>query len=58
MDNNLDKKDIFNYIDIISIKKLLINYPHLSILFEILCMHINNIIQSKYEKDLTLSSSI
>lgn len=39
-----DKKDIFEYINLYEIKKLLINQPQLCVLFEILCLHINNLI--------------
>ena len=39
------KKDIFEFINLIEIQKLLINYPQLYILFEILCLHINSIIK-------------
>ena len=42
------KKDIYNYIDILEIQKLLINYPQLCVMFELLCIHINNLI-NKYE---------
>jgi hypothetical protein len=38
------EKDIYNYIDILEIKKLLINYPQLCVMFELLCIHINNLI--------------
>ena len=38
------KKDIYNYIDILEIQKLLINYPQLCVMFELLCIHINNLI--------------
>ena len=49
MNNDLtisNNKDIFNFLNINEIKKLLIHNPQLSILFEMLCLHINNIIQS------------
>tara|TARA_B100000902_G_scaffold376314_1_gene407271 strand:- start:452 stop:622 length:171 start_codon:yes stop_codon:yes gene_type:complete len=39
------KKDIFNYVNIIEIQKLLINYPQLYILFEFTCLHINSLIK-------------
>ena len=38
---------IYNYINIIGVRKLLINYPTLCILFELICIHINSIIVSK-----------
>ena len=47
-DTKEHKKDIYNYIDILEIQKLLINYPQLCVMFELLCIHINNLI-NKYE---------
>jgi len=61
MDNDLTistHKNIFNFINIIEIKKLLIHNPQLSILFEMLCLHINNIIQSDSKYGLSKSSPI
>ena len=55
---NKNENDIFNYIDIVKIKKLLIHNPQLSILFEMLCLHINNIIQSGSKYDLSVSSPV
>ena len=39
--------DIFKFINIVEIQRLLINYPHLYIMFEFLCLHINDIINTK-----------
>lgn len=41
----IKKKDIFEFVNLIEIQKLLINYPQLYILFEILCLHINSLIK-------------
>ena len=43
---NIDtyKNNIYDHIDLLEIKKLLINYPQLCIMFELLCIHINNLI--------------
>jgi len=38
------KNNIYDHIDLLEIKKLLINYPQLCIMFELLCIHINNLI--------------
>ena len=38
------KNNIYDHIDLLKIQKLLINYPHLCIMFELLCIHINNLI--------------
>jgi len=40
-----DSKDIFKYVNLIEIQKLLINYPQLYILFEFTCLHINSLIK-------------
>ncbi len=40
-----ESKDIFNYVNLIEIQKLLINYPQLYILFEFTCLHINSLIK-------------
>ena len=61
MNNDLtisNNKDIFNLLNINEIKKLLIHNPQLSILFEMLCLHINNIIQSDSKYYLSKSSPI
>jgi|TARA_B110001469_G_C9588377_1_gene291936 uncharacterized protein YaiL (DUF2058 family) len=61
MNNDLtisNNKDIFNFLNINEIKKLLIHNPQLSILFEMLCLHINNIIQSDSKYYLSKSSPI
>ena len=42
MENSID---IFNHIDIKEIRKLLIHYPTLCSLFELLCIHINSLIK-------------
>lgn len=42
---DIKKKDIFEFVNLIEIQKLLINYPQLYILFEILCLHINSLIK-------------
>ncbi len=36
---------IYNFIDMIGIKKYLLNYPHLLIIFEFLTMHIDDYIK-------------
>jgi len=41
---NIDTYNIYDHIDLLEIKKLLINYPQLCIIFELLCIHINNLI--------------
>ena len=40
-----ENKDIFKFVNLIEIQKLLINYPQLYILFEFTCLHINSLIQ-------------
>lgn len=40
-----ENKDIFNFVNLIEIQKLLINYPQLYILFEFTCLHINSLIK-------------
>ena len=40
-----ENKDIFNYVNLIEIQKLLISYPQLYILFEFTCLHINSLIK-------------
>ena len=45
--NNISKKveeDIYKYIDIVGVRKLLIDNPTLCALFELICIHINSII--------------
>ena len=39
-----EQSDIFKYINLEEIRKILIDYPQLCILFEILCLHINSLI--------------
>ena len=41
---DIKEKDIFEFINLIEIQKLLINYPQLYILFEFTCLHINSLI--------------
>jgi hypothetical protein len=41
---NTQKLDIYKYVNLSEIRKLLISYPQLCILFELLCIHINTII--------------
>ena len=41
---NTQKLDIYKYVNLSQIRKLLISYPQLCILFELLCIHINTII--------------
>ena len=43
---NTQKLDIYKYVNLSEIRKLLISYPQLCILFELLCMHINTIINN------------
>ena len=40
-----ENKDIFEFVNLIEIQKLLINYPQLYILFEFICLHINSLIK-------------
>jgi hypothetical protein len=40
-----ESKDIFKFINLIEIQKLLINYPQLYILFEFTCLHINSLLK-------------
>jgi len=56
--NEVKKNDIFNHINIREIKQLLIHNPQLCILFEMLCLHINNIILSDSRYNLSNSSPI
>jgi hypothetical protein len=41
---DIKEKDIFEFVNLIEIQKLLINYPQLYILFEFTCLHINSLI--------------
>ena len=45
------KNNIFDYVNLAEIRKLLINYPQLCILFEMLCMHINTLIEVEVDKN-------
>ena len=38
------QKDIHNYVDLLEIRKLLTDYPQLLLMFEMLCLHINRLI--------------
>jgi hypothetical protein len=40
-------KSIHDYVDLQAIRELLVEYPQLCILFEVLCLHIDSIIQLK-----------
>lgn len=40
-----ESKDIFKFVNLIEIQKLLINYPQLYILFEFTCLHINSLLK-------------
>ena len=40
-----ENKDIFKFVNLIEIQKLLINYPQLYILFEFTCLHINSLLK-------------
>ena len=40
-----ESKDIFEFVNLIEIQKLLISYPQLYILFEFTCLHINSLIK-------------
>lgn len=46
------KKDIFEFVNLIEIQKLLINYPQLYILFEFTCLHINSLLETKKELNI------
>ena len=43
--------NIYNYIKLNEIRRILINEPQLCILFEMLCLHIQKIIDSKKENN-------
>ena len=43
------KNNIYDHINLEEIRKLLINYPQLCIMFEMLCLHINSLIEIKVE---------
>ena len=45
------KNNIFDFVNLGEIRKLLIHYPQLCILFEMLCMHINSLIEIEVEKN-------
>ena len=42
---NLTNKNIYNFVNLKEIRKLLVNYPQLCIMFEMLCIHINTLIE-------------
>jgi hypothetical protein len=48
---NTQKHDIYKYVNLSEIRKLLISFPQLCALFELLCMHINTIININNNKD-------
>ena len=50
MEDNITN-NIYDYVKIAQIRKLLINYPQLCVLFEMLCLHINTILEIKTEKN-------
>jgi len=41
----LTNKNIYNFVNLKEIRKLLVNYPQLCIMFEMLCIHINTLIE-------------
>ncbi len=47
-----ESKDIFEFVNLIEIQKLLINYPQLYILFEFTCLHINTLLKTKKELNI------
>lgn len=47
-----ENKDIFKFVNLIEIQKLLINYPQLYILFEFTCLHINSLLKTKKELNI------
>lgn len=51
-----ENKDIFEFVNLIEIQKLLINYPQLYILFEFTCLHINSLLQTKKELNIVYRS--
>ena len=53
-----EQNNIFEYVNLKEIRKLLINYTQLCIMFEILCLHINNLIEVDGEKDERLVRTI
>ena len=44
---DIKTNNIYDYVKIAEIRKLLIHYPLLCILFEILCLHINTLLEIK-----------
>lgn len=44
---DIKTNNIYDYVKIAEIRKLLIHYPQLCILFEILCLHINTLLEIK-----------
>ena len=47
-----ENKDIFEFVNLIEIQKLLINFPQLYILFEFTCLHINSLLKTKKELNI------
>jgi len=44
-DESIKVDNVYDYINLLEIRKLLIHYPQLCIMFEMLCMHINTLIE-------------
>ena len=51
-----ENKDIFKFVNLIEIQKLLISYPQLYILFEFTCLHINTLLKTKKELNIVYRS--
>ena len=53
MDGHKEKlsDNIYNYIKLNEVRRILINEPQLCILFEMLCLHIKTTIDDKKDKD-------
>ena len=53
MDRSKEKPldNIYNYIKLNEVRRILINEPQLCILFEMLCLHIKTTIDDKKDKD-------
>jgi len=55
----ISKSDnIYNYVKLNEVRRLLINEPQLCILFEMLCIHIQKIIDSKKDNNDRLVRSV
>ena len=46
---DIKTNNIYDYVKIAEIRKLLIHYPQLCILFEMLCLHINTLLEIKID---------